>query len=225
MVADNREDLRDWIERVKALMPGKGIHTYQDLAYHSGVSSGSLNQAMRGLHMPRQKTIEKIATALDTTPQYLLYGDTMRVIHRIPFLDTAEKLCQWFSGKNLEMESLDWIDSPGHLTLSKNAFAIGYNHHDLEPMFLPGDIIIFERVNDGPNRWGAEKDTFVLALRQYSFNHKKSTNWLFGRYVLTNNGRFLEPLDKQYNPVLLDDNCTPIGVAVYQMRMLKSVMD
>ncbi len=225
MPEDEKMQQTGWIERVKTLMPERGIHTYQDLAFHSGVSAGSLNQAMRGMHMPRQKTIEKIAHALDTTPQFLLYGDNMKVVQKIPFIQSPEQLGQWLSDACLNLESLHWIEMPGNLSLSRNAFAVECNHHDLEPMFLPGDVIVFERLHESCDyrQLARDKEIFVMAVRGDSNSLKAYDSWLLGRYVETNQGSFIAVPDQRYEPVRLDDRYKVIGLAVHQMRSLHKI--
>ena len=222
MPEDEKTQQTSWVERVKTLMPERGIHTYQDLAFHSGVSAGSLNQAMRGMHMPRQKTIEKIAHALDTTPQFLLYGDNMKVVQKIPFIRTPEQLGQWLSDVSMNMESLHWIEMPGNLTLSRNAFAVECNHHDLEPMFMPGDVIVFERLPEDydASQLARDQQTFVLAVRVGKKRSQIHDAWLLGRYMETNHGSFVTVLDQRYDPVPLDQHCKLVGLAVHQMRSL-----
>ncbi|MCL6269398.1 helix-turn-helix domain-containing protein [Sansalvadorimonas sp. 2012CJ34-2] len=214
---EGQDSSSEWITRVKDLMLKKGIQTCQDLAYHSGVSAGSLNQALRGMHMPKQVTIEKIATALNTTPQYLLYGDNLRVIKKVPFLNSPSQVGGWVKDKKTILDSIEWIDFPSTSKMPTPSFATKLLNTDMEPLFQPGDILIFNSVDNSDfihERKGLAH--YILTL-EYGRDFKP-LKCLFGILSLTNSGMYLDTIDKRFTPMPIEGNCKIVGVLVYQMR-------
>ncbi len=209
----------EWVSRVKNLMKESGLSTSQDLAYKSGISAGSLNQSMRGMHMPRQSTIEKIALALDTTAQFLLYGETQAVENKLQVMRKPDQLLRWLSNEVVDMERTEWVDV-GNASVSPSGFAMAFNQTDMMPAFSPGDIIIFERVMSGDVEWRdllLDRSLFVLALKK-SLDLK---SWLFGRLAKTCEGHYIESMNPQYPPVFIEDDYVLIGIAVHVIRDLK----
>ena len=214
-----------WIDRVKELMPLNGMNSYQQLATYSGISSGSLNQAMRGYHMPRQTTIEKIAKALNVTPQYLLYGDTMKTVVQVPVLKASDDLFDWVLGS--QKQHYHMFDVHTRMELNSRSFAWIVNHHDMRPLFQPGDVIVMEPVDDLhhlPEDHVGE--AFVLVGKTISATENVITGLdaegiMFGRLLSTNNGLYIEALDGRMEPVPLTDSHRVLGVAVQQVRQFR----
>ena len=224
MSIDNEETKKAWVKRVKELMPKAGFKTYQDLAYKAGISAGSLNQAMRGMHLPRQTTIEKIANALGTTPQFLLYGDTMKASQRIPLLDSAAKVLSWLHDDSPKIGMAEFVEPSGKINLSNQAFAWKVSKNNMEPLFLFGDIVIFDSIPP------AEKlPPIVLATEmtndQEVDNLQVTTdNWLpddrllFGIIDRTNSGDFLISKKTEHPKVLISNTHQILGIAIQQIR-------
>ena len=208
-----------WIDRLKKLMEESGLNTTQDLAYKSGVSAGSLSQALRGMHVPKQATIEKIASALDTTPQYLLFGETKNVESMVPVIRKREQLLRFLSNDVVDTQSLDWFDAGGFEGASTNWFALDFSHTNMQPAFVPGDIILFDRIAQGDFQWQSltmERDVYVLAIRR----SLEQQNVVFGRLARTGEGHFIESLNSQYPPIFIEEEYQVIGIAVHQIRRL-----
>ena len=209
-----------WIDRLKKLMEENGLSTAQDLAYKSGVSAGSLSQALRGMHVPKQVTLEKIAAALDTTPQYLLFGETRNVENMIPVIRQREQLLRFLSNDVVDSQSLDWFDAGGFEGASSNWFALDFNHTDMRPAFVPGDVLLFDRVNAGDFSWHTlplDRDVYVMAIR-ITLDQQ---DIVFGRLARTGDGHFIESLNNQYPPVFIENDYQVIGIAVHQIRRLR----
>lgn len=180
---------KEWVKRVKELMPKKGFKTYQDLAYASGVSAGSLNQAMRGLHLPRQTTIDKIATALGTTSQFLMYGDTMKVVSSLPLLYNAGQIWQWVYGDRGAFESLNYLEMDSGLDVSPGAFCWMVDKHDMVPVFYPRDLLIVEpRDIDDPALLAHKNPRYFVGV-EFSDGHPSDT--IFGQACMTSSGLYL----------------------------------
>lgn len=222
---------KEWVKRVKELMPQCGFQTYQDLAYKSGVSAGSLNQAMRGMHLPRQTTIDKIATALGTTSQFLLYGDTMKVSHKVPVLRGVSQMYWWFSDTDEKLKINRFVEPSGNLDLSNKAFAWVVKQNNMQPLFNPGDIVIFESGID-LFCWPDVGENYVLvayivtANKQYDEGNRNFENiykfdasgLLFGKTELTNSGVYVVSENSNYPPILLKPQHMIIGIAIQQIR-------
>ncbi len=203
-------NLRDWIDRAKELMEENGLSTMVDLANKSGLSQGSLNQAMRGMHMPRQATIDKVAAALNTTPQYLLYGDTMVAMTKLPLLRDSYQVRQWVDGGDVDTQELQWVEHTNTPKLSLNAFALAYNHRDMMPAFEPDDLVFFEPCETIEAVMDLQ-DAFLLAVRD-------DNEWLFGRYSRTNGGEYIETENPKYPITQLKDGDQIVGIAVQMIR-------
>ena len=234
MSKDEKEEFEScaesqWIIRVKELMVVHGMSSYQQLATYSGISSGSLNQAMRGYHMPRQTTIEKIARALDVTPQYLLYGDTMKSVVQVPMLRTGDDLFDWVLGS--QKANYHMFDVHTRLELNSRSFAWTVNHHDMRPLFQPGDVIVMEPVDDLQHLPKEHiGDAFVLIGKTISAAKNVITGLdaagiMFGRLLSTNNGLYVEAIDNRMEPVQLTDSDHVLGVAVQQVRQFRKSAD
>lgn len=208
-----------WVDRLKRLMEETGLSTTQDLANKSGVSAGSLSQALRGMHVPKQVTLEKIAVALDTTPQYLLFGETRNVENMIPVIRQREQLLRFLSNDVVDTQSLDWFDAGGLEGVNANWFALDFTHTDMRPAFVPGDLVLFNRVDAGDFGWktlALDRDVYVMAIR-ISLDQQ---NVVFGRLARTGDGHFVESMDNHYPPVFIEDEYQIIGIAVHQIRRL-----
>ena len=225
MGIDNEETKKAWVKRVKELMPQKEFRTYQDLAYKAGISAGSLNQAMRGMHLPRQTTIEKIADALGTTPQFLLYGDTMKASQSIPLLDSAARILSWLHDDSPKVGMTEFIEPSGQINLNNRAFAWKVSKNNMEPLFLPGDIVIFDSIPP------IEKvPPIVLATEANGDQADTQTStdiWLpddkllFGMIDRTNSGDFLTSKKTEHPKVLISNKHQILGVAVQQIRCFR----
>lgn len=220
MSFDEEEIKKTWVKRVKELMPKMGFQTYQDLAYKSGVSAGSLNQAMRGMHLPRQTTIEKIATALGTTPQFLLYGDTLKSVQQIPFLRTAHRIQLWLDDNQEEIKPIHYIELPGELDLTNHAFAWTVKQHDMQPVFMPGDLLIVDPyLTKDLDHLFATLCCYCLVLELS--DQKKAIKILFGELQLTNQGLYLASLSGHYEPIAIEENYFIAGSVIQQTRNFK----
>ena len=211
MAVNQIEISTDWIDRVKELMAKHGLSHCTDLALKSGLSAGSLNQAMRGMHMPRQSTIDKIAEALDTTPQYLIYGDTMKAVHEVPILDTAEQIRQWVSGQDLNTRDVKFAEPQGSIRLKLNSFALVYRHRDLEPECKHDDTLFFEPLDDDSD---LNHDTMIMVIRD-------DTHLMIGKYVSSNHGDFLESVNSKYQPIHITGTDIIIAEAIQLIRNMR----
>ena len=204
-----------WIKRTWELMEENGITTYTELSELTNLSVGSLNMSMRGMHSPRQKTLDKIADALNTTTQYLLYGKNKAQLRDIPIIKDINGLIKWVSESDIETSFYDWYCSADR-RLSANAFALEFNRNDMEPVFNKGDLIIFETVPNGDpsllnGNFQKKESLMVLAIEH-------NTRWVFGRYSDTHEGEVIERMNHAFPPVVLGQHHKIIGVCVGQFR-------
>ena len=219
MSLDEETIKKAWVKRVKELMPEKGFKTYQDLAYASGVSAGSLNQAMRGMHLPRQTTIDKIATALGTTSQFLLYGDTMRVVKTLPRLKTPGQIWQWVHGNQDAFESLSYQEVDSGLDLSPEAFVWIVDKNDMAPEFHAGDLVIIDtRDADDPSIFISRQPVYLMAVLLSESDSPVQV--LFGQACMTSLGFYLMNCNDKFpiSTKLDKDHHQVIGRVIQMVR-------
>lgn len=75
--------METFAEKLKDLRLERGL-TQPDLAKLIGVSNGSISFWENGLNTPRADIINKLAKALNTTPEFLLNTDTENINDTIP---------------------------------------------------------------------------------------------------------------------------------------------
>ena len=222
MSLDEEKIKKEWVVRVKELMPQKGFKTYQDLAYASGVSAGSLNQAMRGMHLPRQTTIDWIATALGTTSQFLLYGDNMKVRLTVPFLRHPEAIFDWVYGEKDRLGmNPNFVEADDSLGLSENSFAWMVDQNDMEPMFCAGDLVIIDPLKIQDIKTFIYKSPVYIMILKLEKGSNKPVGTLFGRVFLTISGYFVAPVNEKIPYVRVEDNWVMVGAAVQSIRTFR----
>lgn len=133
----------DWRDRVKQLMKEQDIKTRNDLSIKAGVSGGSLNMALNGTHELKLTTLEKLATALNTTTRWLLYGDEMVEARQVPYLQTGKDVLQ-FILTGACPEPCHYVQIVHDLSITKKAFAWKNRNNDMEPVFEVGDLLIID---------------------------------------------------------------------------------
>ena len=234
MKTSDEATMKAWVNRVKELMPKRGFQTYQQLAYQAEVSAGSLNQAMRGMHLPRQTTIEKIAKALDTTPQFLLYGDSMKVVKEVPILNTTGSLYRWLYDEKELIGNVKYLEVSGMNDLSEDSFGWPVRRHHMEPLFFHDDIVIFETIHDVTD-YPDTVENYALVVKpvwdQVNLDDNTWGNkvtslqhlWLFGRLEKTNQGVHVVSNKPEYSPIFLSDDYRIAGIAVTMIRSFKLI--
>jgi len=193
---------------------------YKELEERVGVSAVYISQILRGLRIPKDDILVRLAKALDLDPglvlrlahfekapesarRYLVFEaqDSFENISPYP-LGTAQRIpiLGWVqAGKFSPSESEDLTpENPDDYVYSdikgRNLFALRVENDSMEPIFHPGDIII---VN--PNIKPQSGDYVIVRLR----NEGEVT---FKKLLIKNNLVILRPLNSKYDDIILTDD-------------------
>lgn len=132
-----------WQDRFYQLMAESKYGTINELCKEAGIASSTFGNALKGSHIPKPATMEKIAHVLGTTWQYLLNGDEKQAVPdtQVPVLK-ADQVQLWIDGK-LSIESCeDIINAP--FPVKSGSFAWRVDTDDMEPEFNLGSYVIMD---------------------------------------------------------------------------------
>ena len=132
----------DWRDRVLKLMKERDFKTRNDLCIKAGISAGSLNMAINGTHELKLSTMGKLAEALNTTTQWLLYGDDMVEASLVPLI--PKKYTASFILTGQVPENCLYVQVGSSLKVSDSAYAWKNFQDDMFPNFIKGDILIID---------------------------------------------------------------------------------
>lgn len=136
----------NWWNRTARLLRDRGMRP-ADLARATGINSKLIYKYLDGrVATPRGETLKKIAVALGTTEQALLYGaeaDTTVELRRVPLLTIGE-LGALGSGEdpNKCWDGVTAVAVPEDV--SPKAFGVRLDDESNEPEFSAGEIVICE---------------------------------------------------------------------------------
>lgn len=132
-----------WQDRFYQLMSESKFATINDLCKAAGIASSTFGNALKGSHVPKPATMDKVAHALGTTWQYLLNGDEKQVTPdtRVPVLK-QDQVQPWIDRKLSLDDCQDIVHAP--LPVNSNYFAWKVDADDMEPEFVPNSYIIFD---------------------------------------------------------------------------------
>lgn len=194
----------DWRDRVKQLMKEQDIKTRNDLSIKAGVSGGSLNMALNGTHELKLTTLEKLATALNTTTRWLMYGDELVEARQVPYLQTGKEVLQFILTGSCP-EPCHYVQIIHELDITKKAFAWRNRNNDMEPVFEVGDLLIIDLYDQ--SGFQINRPMYVMVARgsgkldsKGNLVHDNDNDIVFYiRKLADSAGRlFFEPVDKSY---------------------------
>lgn len=195
----------DWRDRIKQLMDEQGIKTRSDLSIKAGVSGGSLNMALNGTHELKLTTMEKLATALNTTTRWLLYGDELVEARQVPYLKTAKEVLQFFL-TGVCPEPCHHVQIAHELNITNKAFAWANRNNDMEPVFNIGDLLIIDLC--GQDELQINRPVYVMVATgvgkidsRDALMHESDIVFYIRKLVDSAGKLFFEPIDKRYPPV------------------------
>lgn len=202
-IISDKNKTADWVRRARELMVSRGIKTDKDLAIEAGISGGSLSQSMRNLHLPKITTLDKIAKALGTTSQYLIYGDEQRMAVSLPLLFSAGEILKWLDVGSQAFDGLLYHDVDPGLPVSHDGFAWRVDQTDMAPALQVDDVVIIEpRDMDDPGLLRRKNPPYLL-VAQWADDGPITT--LLGQSCVTGDGVFLVSENEKIPPVKLDN--------------------
>lgn len=149
-----------WQDRFFELMARAEFDTLKDVAAAAGLSQSTLHTAVKKEgKMPKKITLDKIASAINTTSQYLMFGsqESALPVYSMPVLD-RDHIGAWID-KRLQMEDcIDIIVSPFMIS---DGFAWYVDTPDMEPVINRGDLAFCEPGFD-MEAWDYSNPVFVL---------------------------------------------------------------
>ena len=195
-----------WQDRFFELMPQNNFDKLVEVAKAAGISPSTLNTALKKENKtPKKDTMDKIASALNTTSKYLFYGDeeatkpsyTMPVLTRQTIADWMEKL-------------IDIEQCPKTLVLPypmNRGFCWIVDTPDMEPFIQRGDMVVCEPGFDMAS-WDYENPVVVLNA---ATSHQKKKS---GQVVAELDGNYVT----DYQRLSICELCIVVGEFSYLYR-------
>ena len=221
-----------WQDRFFELMPQNNFDKLVEVAKAAGVSPSTLNTALKKEDKtPKKDTMDKIASALNTTSKYLFYGDeeASKPTYAMPVL-TRQTIADWIK-KIIDIEQCPKIMMlPYPLN---RGFCWIVDTPDMEPFIHRRDMVVCEPGFDMAS-WDYENPVFVLNAATSNQNKKPGQVVvdLDGNYVtdyqrlsicelcITAGEFFYLYRNSDYQHLLSEEPRTPIAVVRHLIRSL-----
>ena len=136
-----------WQDRFYDLLGKSRFGTINELCKEAGIASSTFGNALKGSHVPKPVTMDKVANALGTTWQYLLNGDEQQAVPntQVPVLK-ADQVPLWLN-ESLNIEDCNkTINAP--FLVKRNCFAWRVSTDDMEPEFYRGSYVLLDKSED-----------------------------------------------------------------------------
>ena len=195
-----------WQDRFFELMPQNNFDKLVEVAKAAGVSPSTLNTALKKEdRTPKKDTMDKIASALNTTSKYLFYGDeeASKPTYAMPVL-TRQTIADWIK-KIIDIEQCPKIMMlPYPLN---RGFCWIVDTPDMEPFIHRKDMVVCE---PGFNMasWDYENPVFVLNAATSNQNKKP------GQVVVDLDGNYVT----DYQRLSICELCITAGEFSYLYR-------
>ena len=190
----------DFSYRLKTAMNIRGIKA-SELSEKAHIPKSAISQYLSGLYEAKQKTIFKLATALNISEAWLMGLDVPMEKNFDDNIQGKEKetnsaivFVYGTIPAGIPMECIeDIIDteeiSADMLKGGKQYFGLKIKGDSMEPDYLDGDIIIFQKQDDCENG-----DDCVVMVN--------GNDGTFKRVFKNENGIILQPLNNKYQPII-----------------------
>lgn len=190
----------DFSYRLKTAMNIRGIKA-SELSEKAHIPKSAISQYLSGLYEAKQKTIFKLATALNISEAWLMGLDVPMEKNFDDNIQGKEKetnsaivFVYGTIPAGIPMECIeDIIDteeiSADMLKGGKQYFGLKVKGDSMEPDYLDGDIIIFQKQDDCENG-----DDCVVMVN--------GNDGTFKRVFKNENGIILQPLNNKYQPMI-----------------------
>ncbi len=152
-----------WQDRFFDRMAHSGYTAIKEVADAAKLAPSTLHTALKKEgKQPKKVTMDKIASALNTTSQYLMFGDEQTEARSfvVPILSRSDILA-WIDGK-LKIEQCSMIIAAPFAL--QDGFAWYVDTPDMEPVFQRGDILFFDTSVD-TDEWNFCSPVYVLSVR------------------------------------------------------------
>lgn len=136
-----------WQDRFYDLLGKSKYGTINELCKEAGIASSTFGNALKGSHVPKPVTMEKVASVLGTTWQYLLNGDEQQAVPntQVPVLK-KDQVSAWLN-ESLDIEDCNkTINAP--FPVKRNCFAWQVSTDDMEPEFYRGSFVLLDKSED-----------------------------------------------------------------------------
>ena len=136
-----------WQDRFYDLLGKSKYGTINELCKEAGIASSTFGNALKGSHVPKPVTMEKVASVLGTTWQYLLNGNEQQAVPntQVPVLK-ADQVLAWLN-ESLTIEDCNkTIYAP--FSVKRNCFAWRVSTDDMEPEFYRGSYVLLDGSED-----------------------------------------------------------------------------
>lgn len=161
--------MKTWQDRLLELLDQSPYKTMTELCRVSGIATSTFSTALKGSHVPKTTTLDKVARVLNTTTQYILNGEENEppaLVHEVPVLD-AGQINDWLSLR-LKLSTISKrVRTPE--PVSKLSFAWIVDTVDMSP-FDVGSRVILEPDFTMERRYPKER-IFVLASKRRPVVH------------------------------------------------------
>ena len=190
----------DFSYRLKTAMNIRGIKA-SELSEKAHIPKSAISQYLSGLYEAKQKTIFKLATALNISEAWLMGLDVPMEKNFDDNIQGKEKetnsaivFVYGTIPAGIPMECIeDIIDteeiSADMLKGGKQYFGLKIKGDSMEPDYLDGDVIILQKQDDCESR-----DDCVVMVN--------GNDGTFKRVFKNENGIILQPLNNKYQPII-----------------------
>lgn len=133
--------MTDWKDRFYEELTKSEFGTISEVCKAAGVSNSTFGNALKGSHVPKISTFEKVAQVLGVTWQYLMNGEGSDLIvdTRIPVLSKS-KIVSWLQNRISLDDVNESICAPGKMP--DGSFAIKVRTSDMAPIFPQGSFAV-----------------------------------------------------------------------------------
>ncbi|MFS1583979.1 MAG: LexA family protein [Candidatus Arsenophonus phytopathogenicus] len=191
-------------------------YTQVTLGKAIGVTGVTVGYWEKDLNEPGGKALSKLARALNTTENYLLYGKNPGSvipiknsnIRFIPLL-TWEEAISFTKNRGYEMPNQEKV-IPDFVNASPKAFCIRIDDDTMvnpygEPSIPKGAIITIDPLDKPTN------GKIVAAIISDNLSHPPRNIMMAKKLVIHGLNSYLMPLNPRYDKILITDSCEIIG--------------
>lgn len=192
-------------DRLAYIMERRSISNAAELSRLAGLTQVAIRNYMRGIKVPNAQALVKLARALNTTTDYLLYGTPLRH-DRIPLLSRIP------GGNPVFTDDMNYPAGFGEEFLDRgdvtdpNAYALLVEGDSMSPRINSGDVVIIS-----PNTPVTNRTIAAVAI-----NGEERT--LKTVIFLPSGKILLQPENPKFEPVVLDESVITLLGKVVERR-------
>jgi repressor LexA len=192
-------------DRLAYIMERRTIPNAAELSRMTGLTQVAIRNYMRGIKVPNAQALVKLARALNTTTDYLLYGTPLRH-DRIPLLSRIP------GGKPIFTDDQSYPAGFGEEFLDRGdvtdpqAYALVVEGNSMSPRINSGDVVIIS-----PNSPVINRTIAAVAI-----NGEERT---LKTVIFLQNGKILlQPENSHFEPIVLDEKVVTLLGKVVERR-------